>query len=99
VAGFLRSARVLAVSRREPVEVRIDGARGALVMSSAGHEPTMHATRALPTLHVAGEPRVTFFAHGMSSGARLRVGAPGSHVYLIAVDALTGRVETSRSGS
>lgn len=99
VAGFLRSARALAVSGREPVEVRIDETRGALVMTRAGHEPRAHATRALSRLQMTGTPRVIFFPHGMSSGARLRVGAPGSHGYVIAVDALTGRVQTSRSGS
>ena len=42
---------------------------------------------------------MTFFPHGMSSGARLAATAPGSRAYVIAVDALTGRVVTSRTGS
>jgi prepilin-type N-terminal cleavage/methylation domain-containing protein len=99
VAGFLRSARELAVSRREPVEVRIDAAGHALVMARAGLEPGMYATRALSLLRVMGGPRVTFFSHGMSSGGRLVLSAPGSRAYVIAVDALTGRVALSRSGS
>ena len=99
VAGFLRSARELAVSRGEPVEVRVDDGGQALVMARAGSDPAVHATRPLALLHVAGAPRVAFFPHGASSGARLEVAAPGARAYLIAVDALTGRVVTSRPGS
>ena len=98
VAAFLRSARELAVSRQEPVEVRVE-AGPALVMARAGVDPVVHATRPLGALHVAGAPRVAFFPHGTSSGARLELGAPGSRGYVIAVDALTGRVATSRAGS
>jgi hypothetical protein len=99
VTGFLRSARELAVSRGEPVEVRIDVSGGALVMAGARPDAAVHATRPLALVHVAGAPRVTFFPHGMSSGARLAVTTPGARAYVIAVDALTGRVVTTRSGS
>lgn len=99
VAGFLRSARELAVSRREPVEVRIEHGRQALVMAGAGPDATVRATQPLALLRVSGAPRVTFFPHGMSSGAHLALTAPGARAYVIAVDALTGRVVAMRSGS
>jgi general secretion pathway protein H len=99
VAGFLRSARELAVSRGEPVEVRIDQTAGALVMARAGGDTAVDATRSLASLRVAGASRVTFFPHGLSTGAQLAVSAPGARGYVIAVDALTGRVAVSRAGS
>lgn len=99
VAGFLRSARELARSRREPVEVRIDRTGRSLVMAGAGLDPAIHATRALSLLRVTGELRVSFFPHGMSSGARLVVTGPGVRAQVIVVDPLTGRVAISRSGS
>jgi hypothetical protein len=34
----------------------------------------------------------------MSTGARFAIEAPGARAYVIAVDALTGRVSTRRAG-
>jgi hypothetical protein len=42
-------------------------------------------------------PRLTFLPHGMSSGARFLIEAPGSRAYVITVDPLTGRVTTRRA--
>ncbi|HZP35096.1 MAG TPA: GspH/FimT family pseudopilin [Methylomirabilota bacterium] len=98
VAGVLRAARALAVSRQEPVDVRLDGDGSALIVSVAGGDPALLATRALTRISVSGTPRVTFYPHGTSSGARWAVAAPGAGGSLIVVDALTGRVAVSRSG-
>ena len=105
VAAFLRSARERAVTRQEALEVLVDNDTHALVMRRAGHhgEAAVVASRAVsPWLRLEADPpppRVTFLPHGMSSGARFAVAAPGSRAYVIAVDALTGRVSTQRVGS
>ncbi len=98
-AGVLRAARALAVSRRQPINVRLDGDGSALIVTGAGGDPAVLATRALTVTRVSGTPRVTFHPHGASSGARWVITAPGAADALIAVDALTGRVTVSRSGS
>lgn len=105
VAAFLRSAREQAVSRQQALEVRVDDENRVLVMRRAGQpgETAMHAARAFsPLLRIAADPpppRVTFLPHGMSTGARFAITAPGARAYVITVDALTGRVSTSRLGS
>jgi general secretion pathway protein H len=105
VAAFLRSAREQAVARRQTLEVRADAATHALVVRPVGAEgeAAVQARRAVsPLLRIAADPppaRVTFFPHGMSSGARFVIAAPGPRAYVITVDALTGRVSTGRGGS
>ena len=105
IAAFLRSAREQAVSRRQVLEVRVDDESHTLVMRHAGQagEAGVRATRAFsPLLHIAADPpppRVTFFLLGMSTGARFAIATPGPRTYVITVDALTGRVSTSRPTS
>jgi Tfp pilus assembly protein FimT len=102
VAGFLRSAREQAVTGHQPLEVVIDGEAHALVVRRTGREGEAagYASRGLsPRLRIAGTPvapRIRFFPHGMSSGGRFTVEAPGARAYVITVDALTGRVSTTR---
>lgn len=105
VAAFLRSAREQAVTRRQALEVILDPEARILVLRRVGREgdTPVQASRALsPLLRIAADPpapRVTFFPHGMSSGARFAIEAPGARAYVITVDALTGRVSTQRGGS
>ena len=105
VAGFLRSAREQAVTRQHPLEVVIDREAHALVVRRAGREgeAAVHASLTIsPRLRIAADPaapRVRFLPHGMSSGGRFTVEAPGARAYVITVDALTGRVSTARQGS
>ena len=105
VAAFLRAAREQAVTRQQALEVLIDNDTHALVLRRAGREgdSAVLTSRAVsPLLRIEADPpppRVTFLPHGMSSGARFAVAAPGSRAYVIAVDALTGRVSTERAGS
>lgn len=105
VAGFLRSARERAVTRQQALEVLLDGDTHTLVLRRAEREgeTAVQANRAVsPLLRIAADaapPRVTFFAHGMSSGARFAIEMPGARAYVITVDALTGRVRTQRGGS
>ena len=105
VAAFLRAAREQAVTRQQALEVLIDNGTHALVVRRAGREgdAAVLTSRAVsPLLRIEADPpppRVTFLPHGMSSGARFAVAAPGSRAYVIAVDALTGRVSTERAGS
>ncbi len=106
VAGFLRSAREQAVTRQQPLEVVIDSEAHVLVVRRAGREgeaAAVHASRAIsPLVRIAADPaapRVRFLPHGMSSGGRFTVEAPGARAYVITVDALTGRVSTARQGS
>jgi Tfp pilus assembly protein FimT len=105
VAAFLRSAREHAVSRRQAMEVRVDDETHTLVMRRAGDagETAVQATRPVSSLlRIAADPprpRVTFLPHGMSTGARFAIAAPGTRAYVITVDALTGRVSTAREGS
>ncbi len=105
VAAFLRSAREHAVTRGQAMEVRVDDETHTLVMRQAGHsgDSAVQATRAVSSLVriAAGPPAqsVTFLPHGMSTGARFALTAPGARAYVITVDTLTGRVGTARGGS
>jgi len=105
IAAFLRSAREQAVTRRHAMEVRVDDETNTLVMRDAGQpgEAGVRATRGVSALlRIAADPpapRVTFFAHGMSTGVRFAISGPGARGYVITVDALTGRVSTTRVGS
>ena len=74
-------------------------------MRDAGQpgEAGVRAARAVSALlRIAADPpapHVTFFPHGMSTGARFAISAAGARAYVITVDALTGRVSTARVGS
>ncbi len=105
IAAFLRSAREQAVTRQHAMEVRVDDETHTLVMRDAGApgEAGLRAARAISALlRIAADPpapHVTFFPHGMSTGARFAISAPGARAYVVTVDALTGRVSTTRVGS
>jgi general secretion pathway protein H len=109
IASFLRAARAQAIAQRRSVDVRIDGDGRTLVRDGgAGGARSGDAAGRLvhhlsPHLHLipegpAGRP-VTFFAHGLSSGARLRVESGETAVFVVTVDPLTGRVAAQRSRS
>jgi type II secretory pathway pseudopilin PulG len=104
LAAFLRSAREHAVTRGQALEVVVDRDAHALVLRRAGREDTAVVLRRRaisPRLRLAADPPaagVTFFPHGTSSGARFAVAAHGAGPYVIAVDALTGRVSMRQAG-
>ncbi len=113
IASFLRAARAQAIARRRSVEVRIDRDGQTLVRddaadgAGAADEGTGRAGAAVhhlsPRLRLtadgpAGRP-VTFFARGLSSGARLLVDSPDAGRFVVTVDPLTGRVATRRGQS
>ena len=89
LAAFLRTAREQAVTRQQALEVTLDP------------EARVQASRAVSSLlRVEADPampRLTFLPHGMSSGARFTIEAPGPRAYVITVDPLTGRVTTQRA--
>lgn len=103
VAAFLRSARELAVTRQQVLEVVVDGDAHGLLLQPPARDgqpaaPTRQAFSAL--LRVEGSalsPGVTFLPHGMSTGARFAVETAGPRAYVITVDTLTGRVSTQRA--
>jgi len=88
LAAFLRTAREQAVTRQQALEVTLD--REARVQASRTVSSLLRV-EADPAM-----PRLTFLPHGMSSGARFMIDAPGPRAYIITVDALTGRVTTQR---
>lgn len=104
VAAFLRVAREQAITQQQPLEVVLDRQAHALLLRRAGRDGTtvVLASRAVsPRLHIGADPgpaRVVFLPLGMSTGARFAVEAAGARAYVIAVDALTGRVSTRRAG-
>ena len=104
VAAFLRAAREQAITRQQTLEVVLDPQAHALLLRRAdrGGTPLVQASRAVsPRLRIGADPassRVVFLPHGMSTGARFAIEAPGPRAYVIAVDALTGRVSTRRAG-
>jgi general secretion pathway protein H len=102
VASFLRGARERAIAQHRALEVAIEEDGQALVLKAGAAEP--RATKRLPAfMRVTADPPrarpVTFFAYGLSSGGRFRIESTGAVVYVIRVDALTGRVSTRRSES
>ncbi len=104
VAAFLRSTREEAATRRQALEVIVDRDAHALVVRRAGRDGAAAALRrraVSPRLRIEADPppRVTFFPYGASSGARFAIVARGADSYVIAVDALTGRVSMRRAGS
>ena len=101
-AAFLRGAREQAVTRQHAYEVVLDAQPRALQLRRAGAEPgAVQARRSFSAgLRIEGAvAAVTFWPHGMSSGARFVIEAPGPRRYLITVDALTGHVVTHLGGS
>lgn len=102
VASFLRVARERAISQHRALEVGIDGDGRTLVLRT-GEEDVRAVRRLSPLLRIEGDPpqarTVTFFAYGLSTGARFRLEAPGPVVYVVTVSPLTGRVSTRRGES
>lgn len=108
VASFLRAAREQAVTHHTPYEVTVEPESRLLVLRVSGHDPArgadgVRATKRLSAIaRIEAEPAartVFFFPEGWSSGGRFRIAAPGPLVYVVTVDALTGRVTTRQSGS
>ena len=102
VAAFLRAAREQAVTRGHAVEVTLDRDAHALLLRRTARdgEPAVATRRAFSArLAIQGGPAagVTFLPHGMSSGGRFTVEAPGPRTYVVTVDALTGRVATRQA--
>ncbi|HKW92680.1 MAG TPA: GspH/FimT family pseudopilin, partial [Methylomirabilota bacterium] len=97
--------REQAVTRRQALEVALDPEGHTLLLRRPGRagDESVQARRAVsPLLRLDADPalaRVTFLPHGLSSGGRFRIEAPGRRAYMIAVDPLTGRVTTRRGGS
>jgi general secretion pathway protein H len=103
LAAFLRTAREQAATRQQTLEVTLDPETRVLLLRRAGREGEagVQASRVVSSvLRVASDPampRLTFLPHGMSSGARFTIEAPGPRAYVITVDPLTGRVTTQRT--
>jgi general secretion pathway protein H len=101
VASFLRAARAQAITREAPCEVRVDPDARALVLHTSENgrvtKPVSAALRIVAEAAPAGT--IIFYPHGRSSGGQLRIEAPGPSVYVVTVDALTGRVATRRRES
>ena len=103
LAAFLRTAREQAATRQQTLEVTLDPEAQIMWSRRAGREGEagVQASRVVSSvLRVASDPampRLTFLPHGMSSGARFTIEAPGPRVYVITVDPLTGRVTTQRA--
>jgi general secretion pathway protein H len=103
LAAFLRTAREQAVTRQQALEVTLDPEAQIMRVRRPGRddETRAQASRAVSSLlRVASDParpRLTFLPHGMSSGARFTIEAPGPRAYVITVDPLTGRVTTRRA--
>jgi general secretion pathway protein H len=109
IASFLRAARAQAIAQRRAVEVRIDAAGQTLVRDGGPADARSAAAAGAPVHHLsprihltaegpAGRP-VTFFAYGLSSGARLLVESQDAVRFVVTVDPLTGRVAARRSRS
>ena len=102
VAAFLRGAREQAVTSRQTVEVRVDRDAHALLLRRATREgeDTPAARRAfaaaLRVESAATPSAILVQPQGMSSGARVIVETTGPRLFVVTVDALTGRVTTQR---
>ena len=101
VASFLRAARAQAITHAVPCEVRLDQETHTLVRQGAEiGDVTKRVSAGLRIVaETAPAGTIIFYPHGRSSGGRLLIEAPGSSVYVVAVDALTGRVATRRRES
>jgi len=103
VAGFsalLRHGRERAIVTRKPHAVVVDPAARRVSLLAGGPEGEVRETRALPErLTVEAEPPpaliVRFEPQGGGSGGDFRLSS-GGVVYRVTVDALTGRVRSSR---
>lgn len=103
VAGFsalLRHARERAIVTRKAHAVVVDPAGRRVNLVAGGPEGEVRETRALPErLTVEADPPpalvVRFEPQGGSSGGDFRLSSSGV-VYRVRVDALTGRVRSSR---
>ena len=107
VASLLRWAREEAVTRGQPREVTLDADGQALLVRRAGGDTAapVEKRRVLSSLvHVvpalgSAQPPITFTPRGRSSGGTVRLETVGPRIYLVTVDALTGRVTTRRIDS
>jgi len=106
VASLLRWAREEAVTRGQAREVTLDADGQALLVRRAdGEAVRVEKRRTLSSLvHVVPtpgpmQPPITFTPRGRSSGGTVRLETVGPRVYLVTVDALTGRVTTRRVDS
>ncbi|HEY7251591.1 MAG TPA: GspH/FimT family pseudopilin [Methylomirabilota bacterium] len=103
VAAFLRVAREQAVTRQQTIEVSLDRDAHSLLLRRAARDgqetaPTRRTFSTLLRVESGATPAaITFQPQGMSSGARLLVETPGPRLYVVTVDALTGRVRTQRA--
>jgi hypothetical protein len=109
VASFLRAARERAITQDTPYEVEIDADARTLTMRPAQAGPPIEPDRPRLTRRLSGVVRIVaeppwirtirFQRHGFSSGGRIRIEAPGTVVYEVAVDPISGRVTTRRDSS
>ncbi len=102
LAAFLRTAREQAVTHQQAFEVMLDPEAASSCaptgrLGDGARQPVRAVSAGLRM--EAAVPRVTFWPHGMSSGARFTIEAPGPRAYVITVDPLTGRVATHPGGS
>jgi len=103
VAGFsalLRHARERAIVSQKPQAVVVDAAAHRISVRAGGPDGEVRETRALPerlTVEATPPPALTvrFEPQGGSSGGDFRL-ASGAITYRVTVDALTGRVRSSR---
>ncbi|HKZ04457.1 MAG TPA: GspH/FimT family pseudopilin [Methylomirabilota bacterium] len=106
VASLLRWAREQAATQGQAREVVFDDRERALVVRRAAGGSTGAVERRRPLssrVAVAPPPGgllapITFMPMGLSNGGSLRLEA-GPRVYVVTVDALTGRVSTKRVDS
>ena len=107
VASLLRWARQEAVTRGQAREVTLDAEGQALLVRRPGGEAAERVEKRRPLsslVHVVPapgsvQPPITFTPRGRSSGGTVRLETVGPRVYLVTVDALTGRVTTRRVDS
>lgn len=102
IAAFLRGAREQAVTSRQTVEVTVDRDAHTLLLRRTARDgqETGAARRAFSALlrveSAATPAAVMFQPQGMASGARVLVETTGPRLFMVTVDALTGRVTTQR---
>lgn len=95
VAGLLREARLLAVTRREQTRVTLDRVHNALALIEAETDAAEREVVMPPGLRLsvaAGRETLTFSPRGLTQKARWIVEGPGGRRLAIAVDAVSGRV-------
>jgi general secretion pathway protein H len=95
VAGLLREARLLAVTRREQTRVTLDRARSAVMLIEADTDARERGVVMPPGLRLsvaAGRESLTFSPRGLTQEARWIVEGPAGRRFAVAVDAVSGRV-------